>query len=103
MPIPPTTKLPPDQRQRLDADFLANEQSYLQMRDSLLSQYGGRWVAVHEGKVIAAGTDLHKVADAAAATGGHPFIALVGAEDTVVFRVRRAVFASCSTVSGRVF
>jgi predicted aspartyl protease len=34
-----------------------------------------------------------EVMDIASARGGHPYIALVGAEDAAVFRVRRAVFA----------
>jgi hypothetical protein len=84
-----TANLPGDQRQLLHSDFLANEHAYLQMRDSLLAQHRGRWVAVHGGKVIAAGPDLMAVMDSAAAHGGHPFIALVGAEDAVAFRVRR--------------
>jgi predicted aspartyl protease len=87
-----TANLPPEQRQRLHADFLANEQAYLHMRDSLLPQYKGQWVAVHQGKVIASGTDLLAVTEAAATAGGHPYIARVG-EEQVVFRVRRVVFA----------
>lgn len=90
---PQTANLPAEQRQRLHADFLANEQAYLHMRDSLLPHYRGQWVAVLEGKVIAAGADLLAVTAAAAATLGHPYIALVGAEETVVFRVRKAAFA----------
>lgn len=88
-----TANLPPEQQQRLHADFLANEQTYLHIRDSLLSQYRGQWVAVHDGRVIAASEDLLTVTEAAAASGGHPYIARVGEEDAVVFRVRRAVFA----------
>jgi hypothetical protein len=88
-----TGNLPPDQKQRLHADFLANEQAYLRMRDSLLPHYRGQWVAVHQGQVIAADTNLLAVTRAAAATGGHPYIALVGGEDSVQFRVRRASFA----------
>ncbi|MBI1917036.1 MAG: hypothetical protein HYS12_20195 [Planctomycetes bacterium] len=88
-----TTNLPQDQQQRLHPDFLANEQAYLHMRDSLLGLYRGQWVAVQGGKVIAAGSKLMEVMDRASACGGHPYIALVGAEDAVVFRVRRAVFA----------
>jgi hypothetical protein len=37
------------------------------------------------------------VMESAAAAGGHPYIALVGAEDAVVFRVRRAVFGYDAT------
>lgn len=88
-----TANLPAEQRQRLHADFLANEQAYLQMRDSLLPRFRGQWVAVHEGKVIAADSQLLTVTEAAAAARGHPYIALVGAEEQVVFRVRRVVFA----------
>lgn len=88
-----TVNLPPEQQQRLHADFLANEQAYLRLRDSLLPHYRGRWVAVQEGKVIAADTRLPVVMEAAAAAGGHPYIARVGEEDAVVFRTRRSVYA----------
>jgi predicted aspartyl protease len=88
-----TSNLPADDRQRLHADFLANEQDYLRMRDSLLPHYHGQWVAVHKGRVIAAGTNLLAVTEAAATTGGHPYIAFVGAEDRVHFRVWRVIFA----------
>ena len=87
-----TANLPPDQQQRLHPDFLANEQAYLRMRDKLLAPYRGQWVAIQNGQVVASGTDLLAVTDAAAGHSGHPYIALVGAEDEVVFRVRRAVF-----------
>lgn len=93
MPTMQTANLPDDQRQRLHADFLANEQAYWQMRDGLLPAYGGQWVAVDAGKVVAASSDLLALTDAAAAAGGHPYIALVGAEDDVVFRVRKAIFS----------
>ena len=88
MPPAQTTKLPPDQRQRLHDGFLANEQAYLQMRDGLLPRYRGQWVAINEGRVIAAGGDLLAVSEAAAANRGHPYIAFVGDDDKVVFRVR---------------
>jgi len=88
-----TDQLSPAQQQRLHADFLANEQDYLRMRESLLSQYPGQWVAVHGGKVVAAGADVLNVLEKASASGGHPYVALVGAEDAVVFRTRRSVFA----------
>lgn len=88
-----TTHLPQDQQERLHADFLANEQAYLQMRDSLLRQHAGQWVAIHDGKVVAVGPQLLDVMERASACGGHPYIALVGKEDAVVFRVRRASFA----------
>jgi predicted aspartyl protease len=89
---PLTSKLPPEQRQRLHADFLANEQDYLRLRDGLLASHCGQWVAVQEGQLIAAGNDLMAVMRVAADSGGHPFVARVGEEETP-FRVRRVEFA----------
>lgn len=88
-----TANLGSAQRQRVHADFLVNEQTYFQLRDQLLACYEGQWVAVANGKVISAGNDLMKVTESAAAAGGHPFIARVGAEDQVTFRMRRVEFA----------
>jgi hypothetical protein len=87
-----TTNLSQDQQQLLHPEFLDNERSYLQMRDSLLSQYRGQWVAVQGAAVIAAGRGPLEVMEKVSSYGGHPYIALVGAEDAVVFRARRAVF-----------
>jgi len=88
-----TTNLPPEQRQRVHADFLANEETYLSLRDSLLRTHRGQWVAIHNGKVIAADASLLKVSEAVTAENGHPYIARVGEEDQTVFRVRHASFA----------
>jgi hypothetical protein len=88
-----TSNLSHDQQQRLHPDFLSNEQAYLSMRDNLMGQYQGQWVAVQGGKVIAAEPKLMDVTEKGFAGGGHPYIALVGAEDAVVFRARRAAFA----------
>ena len=87
-----TTNLRKDQQLLLHQDFLADEQAYLNMRDSLLSQYRGQWVAVRAGQVIAAGPSLMEVMEKATLSGGHPYIALVGAEDTVVFRAHPSCF-----------
>ena len=97
-----TANLPAEQRQRLHADFLADEQAYLQMRASLLPRYRGQWVAVRCGQLVAAGTDLLQVMETATAGGGHPYIALVGQEGNVVFRLRRAVgFAHGQTIGDK--
>ena len=87
-----TDNLSLDQQQMVHPDFLADEQAYHKMRGGLMGPYRGQWVAVRNGKVIAAGPGLMEVMEQASAAGGHPYIALVGAEDAVVFRVRRAVF-----------
>lgn len=88
-----TANLSPDQLKLVHADFIADERAYLQMRPSLLKSHHGQWVAVKNGKVVSAGPNLLAVMEQATAGGGHPYVALVGAEDAVVFRVRRAVFA----------
>lgn len=93
MNVPQTAQLPKDQQKQLHPDFVANEQAYLEMRDRLLQQYRGQWVAVDCGKVLAAGTNVLDVMLEASHCGGHPFFALVGAEDSVVFRVRRAAYS----------
>jgi len=87
-----TANLSQDQKRRLHADFLADEQAYLKMRNGLLDQYRGQWVAIQNSEVIAASTSLLAVMEKVAASGGHPYVALVGAEDAAVFRVRRTVF-----------
>lgn len=50
-------------------------------------------MAIQDGKVIGAAPNVLAVTDTAVSAGGHPYIALVGAEDDVVFRVRTVVFA----------
>jgi hypothetical protein len=84
-----TANLPVEEQPLLHADFLANEKSYLQMRDNLLTSHAGQWVAVHNDRVVAAGSDLMAVTEAAAECSGHPYIARVGEEAQAIFRVRR--------------
>jgi Family of unknown function (DUF5678) len=88
-----SSNLRPEERQRLHPDFLENERAYCEMRDQLLARYAGQWVAIHKRQVVSAGTDVFAVMDAAWQTGGHPYIALVGAEDKPVIKIRREEFA----------
>lgn len=92
-----TSNLPGEQRQRLHTDFVANEQHYLRMRPALLKQYRGEWIAVHDGQVIAHGENLVTVMEAVGRAGCRAFVALVGREDDVVFRVRRLEFSYDTT------
>lgn len=87
-----TSNLPPEQQRRLHADFLANEQDYLRMRAGLLTTHAGQWVAVADGRLITSGNDLMEVMEQAANHSGHPYVAKVGDEDRVVFKVRREEF-----------
>lgn len=89
-----TSNLPIEQQQRLHADFLANEQDYLRLRDTLLPTHAGQWVAIADGRVVASGKDLLGVTEQAALLQrGHPYIAKVGEEEQLVFRVRRQQFS----------
>lgn len=87
-----TVNLPREQQQRLHPEFLVNEQAYLSMRESLLPRYSGQWVAVDQGTIVAADDDLTTVMNAVAGGRGRPYVARVGAEDRVIFRVRRLEF-----------
>ena len=85
--------LPPAQQQRLDREFIENEQSYWQMREQLLAEYAGQWVAVDAGTVIASSDNLLDVTDQVGNSGSHAYIARVGQEDSLIFTIRRKTFA----------
>jgi hypothetical protein len=70
------------------ADFLENEESYWQVRESLLPRYRGKWVAVVAGRVVAEADTVVDILDRVASIGGHPYIALVG-DERREFTVRR--------------
>ena len=83
-----SSNLPVEQQQRLPPEFLANEQSYLRMRDQLLESHHGQWVAINQDQVIASGGNLMQVMDVAISQASHPYVAIVGKEEEVVFRLR---------------
>lgn len=81
--------LPPEIAAQISPAWRANERAYWAVRDSLLAEYGGQWVAFADGAVIAAGRRPVEVLHAAA--GRHPFFVRVGAEDEPT-RMRRVAF-----------
>ena len=85
--------LPPEVAAALHPDWRANERAYWAARDGLLAEYAGRWVAFADGAVVAADRRPPVVVQAALASGRHPFVAKVGAEDEPWSRMRRAAFA----------
>lgn len=87
-----TANLSPEERQRLHPDFLANEQGYLRLRPALLQTHHGLWAAVDGDKVVAAGPELIRVSELAAACP-HAYLARVGKEGTTIFRVRNQSMA----------
>lgn len=72
-------------------DFQADEEAYHRMRENLLKEYKGKWVAVHEGAVVAIGDQLSEVIKKAfSIIGDSPFyINKVGEEARVGRRVYR--------------
>jgi hypothetical protein len=73
--------------------FEAEKAAYWAMREELLKQYWGKWVAVVNGTVVAIGDEKGKViVEAFRRTGSQVgFAARVGYED-VVRRIRSATF-----------
>ena len=88
-----TRHLPEVQKKRLHPDFVKNEQQYWRMRGELFKQYQGKWVAIHQGRVVAVSQDIFNITDQVGELGCHAYIAKVGKEDKVVFQVRRKDFA----------
>jgi len=83
----------PDELQSyLHDDFRENESFYWKTRDSLIKKYRGRWIAIHQGKVITAGDDIFNVMQQVGKQKCHAYITKVGKEDQLVFKNRRIEF-----------
>ncbi len=77
------------------------EAAYWAVRDHLLGQYQGQWIAFADGAVIAACKTSLEVLHTPGVVERHPFVICVGREDEP-YRIRRATFAYDSTYPGRV-
>ena len=62
------------------------------MREELLAQHAGRWVAVHQGQVVAVGDDPLLIMEQALAADGYAYVNKVGGEDQIMIRQRRRSF-----------
>jgi len=93
MPQIHSQNLPSTHKKHLHQDFLENERDYWEVRDRLMREYQGQWVAIHGGQVVASGNDLFDVTDEVGKLGCHAYIARVGEEDSLVFTVRRREFS----------
>jgi hypothetical protein len=92
--------LPPEIAQKIHPDWRKNEAAYWSMRDQLLSQYQGQWIAFADGAVIAACKTSLEVLHTPGVVGRHPFVICVGREDEP-YRIRRAAFAYDPTYPGQ--
>ncbi len=83
--------LPPEVAAHIDPQWRENERAYWAVRDDLMAEYGGRWVAFADGAIIASGTSPVEVFRDGQSSGRHPFLIRVGAEDEPCL-MRRASF-----------
>jgi len=83
--------LPVDIARQVDPEWRKNELEYWDVREDLLREYRGRWIAFSRGEVVASGTRPVVVFQAAHETDQHPFITCVGHEDKP-YRLRRTTF-----------
>lgn len=79
-------------RQVVEQGFEQDRQDYWNMRDELLAQYAGQWVAVHKGRVVAVGDNPVSIMEQALAEDGYAYTNKVGEEDKIVIRQRRVSF-----------
>jgi len=92
--------LPPEIARKIHPDWRKNEAAYWSMRDQLLGQYQGRWIAFADGAVIAACRTSLEVLHTPGVVERHPFMICVGREDQP-YRIRRATFAYDPTYPGQ--
>jgi hypothetical protein len=85
--------LPADIARQVHPDWRKNEAAYWAVRDQLLAQYQGQWIAFADGAVIAAASAPLDVFLAARQSGKHPFVIRVGHEDEPWYRIRRVTFS----------
>lgn len=84
----------------VEQGFARDKRDYWAMREELLAKYAGKWVAVHQGQVVAVGDDLLSIMEQALAEDGYAYTNKVGGEDTVVIRQRRRSFGYVVPHSG---
>jgi hypothetical protein len=85
--------LPPEIARQIHPDWRKNEATYWTVRDRLLPDYRGQWIAFADGAIIAAASTPLEVFQAVKASERHPFVIRVGHEDEPWYRIRRASFA----------
>jgi predicted aspartyl protease len=85
--------LPPEIGAKIHPDWRKNEAAYWAVRDQLLSQYQGQWIAFADGAVIVAAPTPLDVFLVVHQSGRHPFVTRVGHEHEPWYRIRRMSFA----------
>jgi hypothetical protein len=86
-------------QESVERGFERDKQDYWAMREELLARYAGKWVAVHNGQVVAVGNDPLSIMANALAEDGYAYTNKVGEEDKIVIRQRRIAFSYDETYS----
>ena len=69
--------------------FKQDEEEYWQMREKLLKQYRGKWVAFHQKEILSSGNNLSQVTlEAFQKSNRGAFITKVGEEDKIITKIR---------------
>jgi hypothetical protein len=84
--------LPSEIARQIHPDWRKNEAGYWAVRDRLLAQHQGQWIAFADGAVMAAAPTPLEVFLAVRDSGRHPFVIRVGHEAEPWYRIRRASF-----------
>ena len=92
--------LPPEIARQVHPDWRKNEAAYWAVREQLLGQYQGQWIAFADGAVIAACKTSLEVLHTPGVVERHPFVICVGREGEP-HRIRRATFAYDTTYPGQ--
>lgn len=82
--------LPPEIGRQVHPDWRKNETAYWAVRDQLLGQYQGQWIAFADGAVLVAAAAPLDVFLAVHGSNQHPFIIRVGHEGEPWYRIRQA-------------
>lgn len=73
----------------LPESFKQDEKEYWQMREKLLEEYRGKWVAFHQKEILSSGNNLYQVTlEAFQKSKKGAFITKVGEEDKIVTKIR---------------
>ena len=73
--------------------FEQDKRDYWTMREELLPKLKGKWVAVHNGDVVAVGDDMISIMDKALSEDGYAYVNKLGEEDKIIIKSRRVEFA----------
>ncbi len=74
----------------VERGFERDKRDYWSMREELLAQHAGKWVAVHNGRVVAVGNDPLSIMEKALVEDGYAYTNKVGEEEKIVIRHRSA-------------